>query len=201
MPRKQAGYGQPAVYNSTLPDYTDGDYSALQVDAKGRLIVSNLAADGAVSPGGGMTTSGEYNATPPTVTDGQALTLQIDSNGNLRVSQASRLDPVNDAITTYAYGHSYTNIVTNTTTTVKTGAGVIKAITLNNPSLITVANLTVTVYDNTAGSGTKIGTLTFPFGSTTAMPLRVTYESAFTTGLTLVTAGPTVPGDITVEYR
>lgn len=96
---------------------------------------------------------------------------------------------------------STTGITTNTTTTVKTGAGLLHSFTLNNTALITVANLTVTVYDNTAASGTKIGTWTFPFGQTTAMPLSITLNCAFSTGLTFVTAGPTVTGDISVNWR
>ena len=38
MSRKQARFGQPAVYNATPPTLTDGDDSALNVDASGRLI-------------------------------------------------------------------------------------------------------------------------------------------------------------------
>ena len=201
MPRKQARYGQVAVYNSSLPTYTDGDDAGLQVDANGRLIISNLATDGSASPAGGVTVSGEYNATPPTLTDGAANTLQLDVNANLKTNMAARLDSTNDSITNYPYGHSTTNITTNTTTTCKTGAGVLKAIKINNPALLTVANLTLTIYDNTAASGTKIGTITVPFGGTTYLPFNINYDCAFTTGLTIVTAGPTVTADVTVEWR
>lgn len=90
---------------------------------------------------------------------------------------------------------SYANITTATTTTVKSGAGFLHAITFNTP----VASSVITIYDNTAGSGTKIGTITLPAvllaqGAYTA-PLNV----SFTTGLTIVTA--TAASDLTVSYR
>ena len=47
--------------------------------------------------------------------------------------------------------NDFSNITTATTTTVKTGTGILKSITVN-----TTAAGTIIVYDNTAGSG-KIG--------------------------------------------
>jgi len=52
--------------------------------------------------------------------------------------------------------YAYQNITTNTTTTVKSGPGFLHTICLNTAA----ANGTVTVYDNSAGSGTKIATIT-----------------------------------------
>jgi hypothetical protein len=40
MARKQARFGQPAVYNASAPTLTDGDDSALNVDASGNTLVS-----------------------------------------------------------------------------------------------------------------------------------------------------------------
>lgn len=89
-------------------------------------------------------------------------------------------------------GHSFANITTATTTTVKSGAGVLHTVTVNN--LGTVAS-TTTIYDNTAGSGTKIATINTLAGQETYL-----YDIAFTTGLTIVTTGTVAP-DITVSYR
>lgn len=119
----------------------------------------------------------------------------IDGSGMVH-----RLDAVNDAVTAFPVGHSFTNITTNSTTTVKTGAGVLRSINFNNPSAITVASLTLTIYDNTAGSGTLIGTIVVPVDAA-AKPFDINYDVAFTTGLTLVTAGPTVAMNLTVEWR
>ena len=86
----------------------------------------------------------------------------------------------------------YNNVTGQATATLKTGAGVLHTITFNTP----VATETVTLFDNTAGSGTKIGTITVP---ASPMPVTLTYDVAFTTGLTIVTA--TASSDITVSYR
>ena len=78
-----------------------------------------------------------------------------------------------------------------TTTTLKTSPGVLHSVCQNTPD----ATGTVTIYDNTTGSGTKIGTIT-GYAST---PHCFIYDVAFWTGLTVVTA--TAAQDITVTYR
>ncbi len=92
-----------------------------------------------------------------------------------------------------AVGYSFTNITAAapTTTAVKTGAGILHKITFNKP----VATCVVTVYDNTAASGTVIATITVP---ASPMPVTLTYNAAFGTGLTITTA--TAASDITVTY-
>jgi hypothetical protein len=46
MAKKQAQYGQPAIYNSTLPTLADGDSVGLNVDSRGRLITTaTVSAD------------------------------------------------------------------------------------------------------------------------------------------------------------
>lgn len=90
-----------------------------------------------------------------------------------------------------AVGYSYANITGQSTTVAKTGAGILHTITFNNPT----ATAVVTVYDNTAGSGTVIGTITVP---SSPMPVTLTYDAAFATGLTVKTA--TASSDITVTY-
>jgi hypothetical protein len=92
-----------------------------------------------------------------------------------------------------AVGYSSVNITlaAPTTTTIKTGAGILHTITFNKP----VATGVVTVYDNTAGSGTAIATITVP---ASPQPFSLRYDCVFTTGLTFVTA--TAAQDITVSY-
>lgn len=85
----------------------------------------------------------------------------------------------------------YNNIKTNTTTVVKTGAGLLHWVTINNAGTAE----TITIYDNTAASGTLISTHTAP-----AQGAIYEYDIAFTNGLTIVTAG-TTPGDYTISYR
>lgn len=90
-----------------------------------------------------------------------------------------------------AVGYSFLNITGQATTVVKTGTGILHAITFNKP----VATATVTVYDNTAGSGVKIATITVP---ASPMPVTLKYDAAFSTGLTLVSG--VADEDITVTY-
>jgi hypothetical protein len=69
-------------------------------------------------------------------------------------------------------------ISTATTTTVKSGAGVLHTIVLTE-----TAAGTITIYDNTAASGTVIGLL-----KASIVEGTYTFDRAFTTGLTIVTA-------------
>lgn len=69
-------------------------------------------------------------------------------------------------------------IATATTTVVKSGAGVLHTIVLTE-----TAAGTITIYDNTAASGTVIGLL-----KASIVEGTYTFDCAFTTGLTIVTA-------------
>lgn len=93
-----------------------------------------------------------------------------------------------------AAGFAYRNITTATTTTVKTGQGVIHEICINTPA----ASGVVVVYDNTAGSGTKVGTITNPATLLGEGPVCAFHDIALTKGLTIVTTGSQ---DITVVYH
>lgn len=68
--------------------------------------------------------------------------------------------------------YSYQNITGDATTTVKSGGGYLHTITINAPT----ATETITIYDSTAGSGTKIGTITVP---ASPQPVTLTYDVAF----------------------
>ncbi len=68
-------------------------------------------------------------------------------------------------------------------------------IVLAAPTTTAVTTTVVTVYDSLAASGTVIATITVP---ASPMPVTLTYDAAFNTGLTIVTA--TAASDITVSY-
>lgn len=91
--------------------------------------------------------------------------------------------------------YGYANITTLTTTTVKSGAGFLHALTIMTP----VASSVITIYDNTAASGTKIGTITLPVTITNQGPITIPVNVSFSTGLTVVTG--TAASDITVSFR
>lgn len=90
-----------------------------------------------------------------------------------------------------AFAHK--NITTATTTSVASGAGVLGAIIVNKA----VASSTITIYDNTAASGTKIATITNP-ATLLHSQMVLPFDVAFTTGLTIVTSQA---DDITVCWR
>jgi len=85
----------------------------------------------------------------------------------------------------------YRNINASGTTTVKTGPGVLVSVTINNKG---AGGHTITLYDNTAGSGTKIATI-----DGTANQVTLFYNVGFTNGLTIVTSAGSA-ADITVAY-
>jgi hypothetical protein len=86
-----------------------------------------------------------------------------------------------------------TSITTQTTTTVKSGSGVLSKILIPTP----VAAATVKVYDNTAASGrVLVDTITFPGTLLSSGPVDIELNAWFGTGLTVVTAGATMAVDV-----
>ena len=101
---------------------------------------------------------------------------QVAANGSLKVET----------------NNSYSHIATSTNTVVKASPGNLHSITINQ--LGTVASL-ITIYENTAASGTVIGIInSLTFSGT------FTFDVAFATGLTITTTGTAAP-DLTVSYR
>lgn len=90
-------------------------------------------------------------------------------------------------------GRSYKNLSGAGTTVVQTGRGVLEQIIVGSAA----ANGTVTVYDNTAGSGTVITTLTFGASPSPTFGSIDCGELQFQTGLTVVIA---TGGNVTVVW-
>lgn len=84
----------------------------------------------------------------------------------------------------------WVNITTATTTVVKDIPGKLIHVVVNKP----VSGSTITIYNNTAASGTKIATIT---NSTVVTPYFLDYDLRFDVGLTVVTSGL---DDITIVY-
>lgn len=93
-------------------------------------------------------------------------------------------------------GHSFVNITlaAPTTTVIKSGAGVLRTITVNKTTALGV----IQCFDNTAASGTVIATITQP-ATVLATSLSLIYDIAFATGLTCLTS--TAAQDLTVSFR
>lgn len=90
------------------------------------------------------------------------------------------------------FNNNYENINTNTTTTVKSGSGVLKRIVVNK---VGASSNTCTIYDNTSGTGTIIGTI-----DPVHTQIVFEYDVVFNTGLTIVTATGTA-ADLTIVYQ
>jgi hypothetical protein len=86
----------------------------------------------------------------------------------------------------------YNNITGTGTTVVKKGAGVLHLVAVNNPGISSV----ITLYDNTAASGTKIGTITTPASG--GVPVTLTFDVVFTNGLTV---NVSVASDLTIAFQ
>lgn len=102
--------------------------------------------------------------------------------------------PVQAQPSAQAYYPAYakSNLAANATTQIRTGAGVLHAVCINTKG---AASNTVTIYDNTASSGTTIGII-----DSTVLLGCFTYDAAFGTGLRVVIGTGTAP-DITFTYR
>jgi len=88
---------------------------------------------------------------------------------------------------------AHAHIAGAATTVVKSGAGRLHRIIYNKAVALSV----VTIYDNTAASGTVIAIITMP-AALLASQWSVEYDVPFATGLTIVTSAA---DDITVVYR
>lgn len=90
------------------------------------------------------------------------------------------------------FNNNYENINTNTTTVVKSGSGVLKRIVVNKAGAY---SNTCTIYDNTSGTGTIIGTINPVYTQ-----IVFEYDVVFNTGLTIVTATGAA-ADLTIVYQ
>ena len=92
----------------------------------------------------------------------------------------------------FANYNAYKNITAAATTVVKAGPGQLFCINLQNMA----AASTMTIFDNTAGSGTVIATYT-QGAAALVSPVSLFYDLKFNIGLTIVTTGT---NDLTVSF-
>lgn len=156
--------------------------------------VQGTAASGTTAVGNPVLEGGIANSTSPTFTAGQVAAFQTDLNGNEKVVEQFAPQYENNTLKIAQTGiaGTYTHITTATTTLVKSGQGVLNVITINKA----VAAGTITIYDNTAASGTVIGIITYGATLVTDPPDFAPYSVLFLTGCTIVTSGAF---DITVS--
>ena len=123
--------------------------------------------------------------------DGSAVTQPI-SAASLPLPTGAATESTLAALNNKFNTNSFYNINTNTTSTVKSGAGVLKRIVVNK---VGSSSNTCTIYDNTTATGTIIGTI-----DPVHTQMVFEYDVVFTTGLTIVTATGTA-ADLTIVYQ
>lgn len=191
-------FGLPGIYNATPITLTDGVGAALALDASGNIKVAPAsgsfgAADQSTFVPASTTGSismGVYETSPETLANNQAAAVGVDVNRNVKVREQYAPGYEDNVANVAKVEERFTNayISTTTTTTVKSGAGFLHAITVG-----TTAAGAITIYDNTAGSGTIIGVLKSSVSEQTFF-----FDVSFSTGLTIVTAASSL---ISIAYR
>lgn len=131
-----------------------------------------------------------------TLCEDRAANLVVDASGFLQV--AEQYMPVAEdnsaGVIKTEHRYSSTRITTATTTVIKASAGYISHIVFGKH----VGTGIVTVYDNTSAAGTIIAVTTEGAALLSDPPLVAWYNTATTTGLTVVTSQAE---DITVFWR
>lgn len=183
---------------SSLPALASGSNVIGAVTQSGTWSITNVS--GTVSLPTGASTAAKQ---PAIGTAGTAasdvLTIQgIASMTAVKVDGSGVTQPVSIASPPDSLarpGWSFANITGSATTTVKSGAGVMHQLIINKG----VATGSITLYDSTTGSGTKIGTIGFGLALLSDPPVGHAYDISFSTGLTIVTSG--LGMDLTIAYR
>lgn len=183
------------LIGSTAPNFAimigskdiNGNVQAASTGPTGSMNVGGDTASGATDVGYPVKTGTIYNASLPTPSNAQRVDSQSNQFGELAVQ----------------FRNKFRNITGNATTVVKSGSGRLHSIMINR----NWTGGTVTIYDNTAGSGTVIATLDVgtPSGgllSTTGTPGPIMLGPMgleFATGLTVVTSGSS-NNNVTILY-
>lgn len=93
---------------------------------------------------------GNYNVTPDTRHDGDASGFEFDSKGNVKTNQATALDTVNDAVSSYEKGWTPVNLTASGQ--ILSGPGTIKGFFVNSTT-----SGTVRISDNTSATTPYLG--------------------------------------------
>ncbi|HEX3861288.1 MAG TPA: hypothetical protein VHY35_06300 [Stellaceae bacterium] len=122
---------------------------------------------------------GQYKDTPDTLDDANYGEIQVDATGNLKSTLATALSKSIDSIASYPGGTSYTYLTASGAAAA--GAGILQGIFVSSAS----STPTITVYDNTAGSGTTLIGVFTPVAGT----MYRFADPRFSTGCYIVISG------------
>lgn len=169
----------------------DEDNNFLYVSTDGGV------ASGDADSGNPQKIGGVYNASAPTLTDGDRGDLQMDVNGNTKTTLATAIageDLTNDVL---KVEQRFTGVNVTADAQIKAGAGFLHTVTIMPTDTAATAG-TIVLYDNTAESGTLLGTIYI--NAAGFIPFTLTFDCNFATGLYV---GFTTTNDVnvTVSYR
>ena len=174
---------QPGNTANTTAWKVDG--SAVTQPVSGTFFQATQPVSGTVTANQGGTWTVQPGNTANTTAwkvDGSAVTQPV--SGTVAATQST---------SPWVTGEqdSFVHLAANATTTIKSGAGALHTVVINTKGITN----TLTLYDNTAGSGTVIAVI-----DTTLSTTAFVYDLAFSVGLTTVVAGGTA-ADLTLTYR
>lgn len=177
----------PAIVMSISPNNTVGvvQSSTPWLDDITRFGGTNLS-----------TGTGNGGAGIPRVTVSQDSKVNLWDGTNTATVKAANVGATNTdtSIVMTQSPSLYRNINTAATTVVKSGIGVFNKLCVN----ILTAAATITLYDNTAGSGTQIAAVTLGSNGAGFAGQCMEFNAVFNTGLTAVTTGTV---NFTVTYK
>ena len=181
---------------STEANQTTGNSSLSSIDTKtpalvsGRVPVDGSAVTQPISAASLPLPAGAATQATLSSIDAKFSALgQTTMSASVPVVLASN----HSDIVTKKSASSYAHLNSTGTTTIKSGAGILRRVVVNTRGGITN---TLTIYDNTSGSGTVIAAI----DTVNGVLGHFEYNVAFSTGLTVVNATGT-SADITVIYE
>jgi hypothetical protein len=141
---------------------------------------------------------GKYNSSAPTLTDGQVIVDQLDLNGNKKVTLATLLAGEDLTNNRLMVEHQYTpSGLLTSDTQVKASAGFVHTVTFA-PTDATPTAGTITIYNNTSATGTKI--FEWSVAATAFIPFTVILDQVCSTGI-FVDFTTTADVNVSVSYR
>jgi hypothetical protein len=143
---------------------------------------------------------GEYKSTRTTLSDGDRGEAQMDASGFLMTSLGTKIagEDLTSDVMKVEQQMTYARVTADTA--VKSGAGLLHSITVTQPASATPTAGVLTVYDNTAESGTVIFQHYFP-ASAVAAPVTIPLNAKFSTGCYAAYDGTLAGLAFTIAYR
>lgn len=186
----------PLTYQSTPPTLPNGGNTGFQCDVNGNLKTTGGGTSGQAAPNTSVIGGGVYNTSAPTYTNGQQTQNQADVNGNQKTVE--QYAPVYENNTTgkAVVEENYTNATVTADGQVKSSAGFIRSITFSATGTVTAG--LITVYDNTAESGTVIWSGVI---QVTTAPITIALHVSTSTGIYVGYDGTIANVRTQVSYR